>query len=140
MTNNNSIPKIYYICDECGAEVSIEDEICPRCVKNISKMKENETIEENKTIDGTKYQKKHHCPHCQTEIIELKKKISAFDFLVVSILVIITYPLFGIGILIAIIAITFHLIGPPDHCPFCNSKLKFNKRSQSLVPKHWFEL
>ena len=43
--NQSNDEYVYYECGECGAEVSIDDKICPKCGADISEIDEEEVEE-----------------------------------------------------------------------------------------------
>ena len=42
-----------YECEECGAEVKIDDKICPKCGADISEIDEDETTENTEKLSIT---------------------------------------------------------------------------------------
>lgn len=78
------------------------------------------------------------CPHCQTEIQQLRKKAGAGYWLAVIVSFIIFFPL-------AIILILCQIAEKPDECPVCFAKLKVKTATEDgakvkkFVKKGWLD-
>jgi len=72
-----------------------------------------------------------NCPKCNTEIIELKKRLPFLNVVVWLFLLII--PVFG-WILI-ILDIGYYFTTKPDRCSVCDTQLKFDSKSNTYIKK-----
>ena len=117
-------------CNECGTENPDDGKFCSKCGYNFG----NQGIETNRSAASN-----ITCPKCNSQIVELKKSFPTIDFIVVMIISLITLPLAGLGLLIALVWFAWYFSKKPDVCPICNNKIKFDRREGTFAPKHWYD-